>query len=37
MHLVVSVYMNGRYKYSVVRDEDLEEYIISIKNDTNYK
>lgn len=32
MHLVVSVYMNGRYKYNVVRDEDLEEHITSIKN-----
>ena len=27
MHLTVGVYMNGQYKYNVVRDEDLEDHI----------
>lgn len=27
MHVTVGVYMNGRYKVNVVRDEDLESHI----------
>lgn len=27
MHVTVGVYMNGQYKYNIVRDEDLENHI----------
>lgn len=27
MHATVGVYMNGQYKYNIVRDEDLENHI----------
>lgn len=27
MHITVGVYMNGKYKVNVVRDEDLEDHI----------
>ena len=27
MHVTVGVYMNGQYKYNIVRNEDLENHI----------